>query len=194
MKIIIKDIKQENLEDIPRPCRGCLYWEFPRDFERLRQQKKTELAEKKKKEWFVETLREFGNCGKIVYQDKMPIGYAQFAPISCLPQASNYESGPSGRIEDNTVFLSCLYISEDRQRGKGIGMKLLDTVIADLRDRDFKAVETFARRGSANNPSGPIESYLKKGFKIKDETDLEFPLIRLEFQYLQEQRSPVRVN
>jgi ribosomal protein S18 acetylase RimI-like enzyme len=112
------------------------------------------LAEKKK-EWFVETLREFGNCGKIVYQDKMPIGYAQFAPISCLLQASNYESGPPGRIEDNTVFLSCLYISEDRQRGRGIGMKLLDTVIADLRDRDFKAVETFARRGSANNPSDP---------------------------------------
>ena len=69
-----------------------------------------------------------------------------------------------------------------------------DAVIADLRDRGFKAVETFARRGFANNPSGPIELYLKKGFKIKDETDLEFPLIRLEFQYLQEQRSPVRVD
>lgn len=194
MEIIIKDITQQNLEDIPRPCRSCLYWELPEDFERLRQKKKPQLAEEKKKGWFIKTLTEFGNCGKIVYQDKTPIGYAQFAPLSCLPQASNYESGPPGRIEDNTVFLSCLYISEDRQRGKGIGGKLLDTVIADLRDRSFKAVETFARRGSANNPSGPIELYLKKGFKIKDETDLEFPLIRREFQYLQEQRSPVRVD
>ena len=81
MKITIKDITEENLGDIPGPCRGCLYWELPEDFERLRQQKKTELAEKKK-EWFVETLREFVNCGKIVYQNKMPIGYAQFAPLS----------------------------------------------------------------------------------------------------------------
>jgi ribosomal protein S18 acetylase RimI-like enzyme len=181
MKITIKDITQENLGDIPRPCRGCPYWELPEEFERLRQQKKPQLAEEKKEERFIESLTEFGNCGKIVYQDKTPIGYAQYAPLSCLPQASNYESGPPRRIEDNTVFLSCLYISEDKQCGKGIGVKLLDAVIVDLRDRVFKAIETFARRGSANNPSGPIELYLKKGFKIKDEIDLEFHLVKLEF-------------
>jgi len=181
MKITIRDITQENLGDIPRPCRGCLYWELPEDFERLRQQKKPQLAEEKKKEWFIETLTEFGNCGKIVYQDKMPIGYGQFAPLSCLPQTSSYESGPPGRIEDGTVFVSGLYISEEKQRGKRVGTKLLDAIIADLRNRGFEAVETIARRGSANNPSGPIGLYLKKGFRIKDETDQEFPLVRLEF-------------
>ncbi len=181
MKIIIKDITQQNLEEIPRPCRSCLYWELPEDFKRLRQQKKPQLAEEKKKEWFIKILAEFGNCGKIVYQDKIPIGYAQFAPLSRLPQASSYESGPPGRIEDNTVFISCLYISEEKQRGKGIGVKLLNTIVRDLRNRGFKAVETFARRGSANNPSGPIELYLKRGFRIKDETDPEFPLVRREF-------------
>lgn len=139
------------------------------------------MAEEKKKEWFIKNLRTFGNCGKIVYEDKTPIGYAQYAPVSHFPQAKSYKSGRPERIEDGTVFISCLYIGEEKQRGKGIGMKLLDAVIADLRDRGFKAVETFARRGSANNPSGPIELYLKKGFKIKDEIDLEFPRVRLEF-------------
>ncbi|MFQ5758444.1 MAG: GNAT family N-acetyltransferase [Candidatus Bathyarchaeia archaeon] len=180
MKIVIKGITRENLNDIPRPCRGCLYWEFPEDFEKLHQHKKTELAEEKKKEWFMKTLREFGNCGKIVYQDKTPIGYAQYAPSSRLPQASNYKFGPPGRIEDGTVFLSCLYISEERQRGKGMGTKLLNSIITDLRDRGFKVVETFALRGSPNNPSGPIEPYLKRGFQIEDETNPDFPLVRLE--------------
>jgi len=181
MKVTIRDITEENLGDIPRPCRGCLYWELPEDFEKLRQQKKPQLAEEKKKEWFTKTLREFGNCGKIVYRDKMPIGYAQYAPVSHLPQARSYKSGRPERIEDRTVFISCLYISEEEDRGKGIGMKLLNTVVMALRNRGFKAVETFARRGSANNPSGPIELYLKKDFKIKDETDPEFPLVRREF-------------
>jgi GNAT superfamily N-acetyltransferase len=180
MKIVIKDITREKLDDIPEPCRGCLYWEFPEDFEKLRQQKRPELAAERKREWFVKTLREFGNCGKIVYKNNVPVGYAQYAPFSRLPQASNYKSGPTGRIEEGTVFLSCLYVSEERERGKGIGMKLLNAIIPDLRDRGFKAIETFAGRGSANNPSGPIELYLKRGFEIKDETNREFPLVRLE--------------
>jgi len=182
MKVVIKDITRENLDDIPEPCRGCLYWEFPEDFEKLRQQKRPELATKRKREWFILTLEKFGNCGKIVYRDKVPVGYAQYAPFSRLPQASNYNYGPLRRIEEGTVFLSCLYISEESQRGKGIGTRLLNTIIADLRDRGFKAVETFAQRGSANNPSGPIELYLKRGFQIKDETNPEFPLVRLELR------------
>ena len=181
MKITIKSITQENLGDIPRTCRGCLYWEFPEAFEEILQQKRYELAEEKKREWFIRTLREFGNCGKIVYQNKASIGYAQYAPVSNLPQAENYKSGPLGRIEDGTVFLSCLYISEEKQRKRGAGTELLNAVITDLKVRGFRAIETFARRGSANNPSGPVEFYLKRGFQIKDETDREFPLVRLEF-------------
>ncbi|MDH5780776.1 MAG: GNAT family N-acetyltransferase [Candidatus Bathyarchaeota archaeon] len=111
----------------------------------------------------------------------MPIGYDQFAPLSCLPQTSSYESGPLGRIEDGTAFVSCLHISEEKQRGKRVSTRLLDAIIADLRNRGFEAVEAIARRGSANNPSGPIGLYLKRGFKIKDETDPEFPLVRREF-------------
>jgi len=178
MKAVVKSITRENLDDIPEPCRSCVYWEFPEDSEKAKLLK-SELV-KKKKEWFLQTLREFGNCGKIAYQNKAPVGYAQYAPFNRLPQASNYKSGPLGRIENGTVFLSCLYISEERQRGKGVGTKLLNTIITDLRDRGFKAIETFALRGSPNNPSGPIEFYSKKGFHIKDETNPEFPLVKLE--------------
>ena len=179
MKTVIRNITPENLDDIPRPCRGCLYWEFPEEFDRLRQQK-PDSAEEKKKAWFVETLRTFGDCGKIVYLDKTPIGYAQYAPFTSLPQARNYKSLQPEQMEAGTVFVSCLYITEETQRGTGVGTRLLQSTLSNLRRRGFQVVETFARRGSDNNPSGPIELYLKHGFRIEDETDPEFPLVRLE--------------
>jgi hypothetical protein len=51
------------------------------------------------------------------------------------------------------------------------------SIIADLRKRMIKAVETFARKGKPNNPSGPVEFYLRDGFRIHKK-DVEFPLIR----------------
>lgn len=64
-------------------------------------------------------------------------------------------------------------------RGKGPGKGLLDKVITDLRKRGFKAVETFARKDSANNPSGPIEFYLRGGFHVEEEINSDFALVRL---------------
>ena len=178
MKAVVKDITRENLDDIPEPCRSCVYWEFPEDSEKAKLLK-SELV-RKKKEWFLQTLREFGNCGKIVYYNNSAVGYAQYAPATRLPNIESYESELVGRLEGGTIFLSCLYISEKALRGRGIGMKLLESIISDLKKRGFKAVETFARKGASNNPSGPFELYLKKGFRIKDETNPEFPLVKLE--------------
>jgi len=180
MEIAIRNITRDNLGDIPGPCKKCLYWEFPEDLEKLSQQEDSGSAEAKKRAWFVKTLRTFGDCGKIVYQGKTPIGYAQYAPFTSLPQARNYKSLQLEQLEAGAVFISCLYITEETQRGTGVGTRLLQSVLSNLRRRGFQVVETFARRGSANNPSGPIEIYLKNGFRIKDETDPEFPLVRLE--------------
>ncbi len=56
---------------------------------------------------------------------------------------------------------------------------MLRAILEELRGRRVAAVETFARKGSAENPSGPVEFYLKHGFRILRE-DPEFPLLRLE--------------
>lgn len=180
MKPIIKDITESNLNDIPEPCRSCLYWSFPEEFEWTKREvsKYRQRFEAKKKQWILQTLKEFGSCGKILYHNNVPIGYAEFGPSSYFPQIKEYKSQPVGKIEEGIVFLSCLFICEKNLRGHGLGEKLFDSVIADLKRRGFKVVETFALRGSPNNPSGPIEFYLKKGFHIKDETSPEFPLVR----------------
>ena len=185
MEVLIRDITAENLSDIPEGCRSCIYWEYPEDFEKTRvmeQNKKLQLCVEKKKNWFLETLKEFGNCGKIVYYKDKPIGYAQYAPFTRLPQTKNYESKHLGKTDEGVIFLSCLYISDESMLGKGVGTQLLKFVISDLKKRRFKAIETFARSGSSNNPSGPIELYLKEGFYIKEELGPEYALARLDLQ------------
>jgi len=184
MDIVIEDITESNLKDIPAACRGCVYWEFPEEFdkameEKTRTQKQAEFEEKKR-EWFTRTLKEFGACGKIVHYEGKPVAYAQFAPSERLPNTSHYQSQPLGKLEEGVVFISCLYIVDEALRGKGLGETLLKNIIEDLRGRGFKAVETFARRGNPENPSGPFEFYLKNGFYVRNEANPEFPLVRLD--------------
>jgi len=182
IEIQIVDIKEENLQDIPASCRGCVYWEFPKEFEKTSQERKETQAnpalEEKKREWFVKTLNEFGTCGKIVYSNDNVVGYAQYAPAQRLPQIAEYKSKDIGKIENGVVFLSCLLISDEKFRGMGIGGRVLEDIMEDLRRRGFKAIETFARRGNTNNPSGPMNFYIKHGFHVKDQANPEFPLMR----------------
>jgi len=178
----IGDITEVNLKDIPASCRGCVYWEFPEEFEKTRTEKteaqKLELEEEKR-EWFVQTMKDFGICGKIAYLEGKPVAFAQFAPSARLPSISAYESKPVSKMEEGVVFLSCLYIADKTLRGRGLGETLLQNIIDDLKRRGFKAVETFARRGDPNNPSGPLEFYIKNGFTFKDKTNPDRPLMRL---------------
>lgn len=178
VEIDIEDIDESNLKDIPEPCRGCVYWEFPEEFEKGKDPKKKAVCEVKKREWFKLSMKEFGTCGKIVYHNDKPIAYAQFASSWLLPRSGKFDSKEVGKMEEGVVFLSCLYITDKSMRGKGIGERLLQNIIEDLRRRGFKAIETFASRSETNNPSGPMEFYIRNGFHIKDKTNPEFPLMR----------------
>ncbi|MEM3443089.1 MAG: GNAT family N-acetyltransferase, partial [Candidatus Bathyarchaeia archaeon] len=118
----------------------------------------------------------FGSCIKIAFLNDVSVGFMQFAPAKYFPRVKEYSGcAPS----EDAVFIACLYIPNKELRGKGFGTKMLENLIWELKKREFKALETFARRSSENNPSGPLELYLKFNFKIKCESD-DFPLVRLE--------------
>jgi GNAT superfamily N-acetyltransferase len=183
MRLVVKDVSAANLHDIPEPCRGCIYWEFPEKFDKAKEEKtsseKRADSERKKLEWFARTMRKFGTCGKIAYYDGKPVAYAQFAPSKRLPNTNHYESYSIDKLKEGVVFLSCLYVTCKELRRKGIGETLLKNIINDLRGRGFKAIDTFARSGNPENPSGPLEFFIKNGFIVKDQTNPEFPLVRL---------------
>ena len=174
MEIEILDLTEENLRDAPG-CKYCIYWEFPEECIDPAKKKKEDLIQKKL-EWLRDTNRLFSNCGKILYVDGKAVGYAQYAPHKFLPRVADYPAGPPSK---DAVLISCLFIPHKEFRRSGLGSKLLQSIIDDLRSRGIKTCETFARKGNPNNPSGPVEFYLKNGFIIYNDDD-EFPLMRLE--------------
>ena len=169
----IESVNKNNFGDIPNPCRQCLYWQTSEPFDEKKL--KPEIAQKKR-EWFNKVAKEFGSCIKIVYFNNVPIGLIQYAPAKFFPRVKEYAAGPPS---EDAVFIACLYITNKEVRGKGLGTKMLENFLVEIKERGFKAVETFARKSSVNNPSGPLKLYLKHGFKIKNDKD-DFPLVRLE--------------
>ncbi len=169
----IEDVTNNNFEEIPVPCRYCLYWQTSNAFNM--ETLKPEI-ESKKRDWFEKVVKEFGNSMRIVYFSNVPMGFIQYATPRFLSRTNTYISGPPS---EDAVFLACLYIVNKEARGKGFGTRMLQSVIAEVKERGFKAIETFARKDSPNNPSGPLKLYLKNGFKIKKEKD-DYPLVRLE--------------
>jgi GNAT superfamily N-acetyltransferase len=167
----------ENLRDLPvfrlfpYSCRYCVYWESAGDFD---EKVARDEAERIKLEWVRSVLNVFGGCGLIAYQNADPVGYAEYAPPRFFARIKEYASGPPS---EDAVFLACLYIPRRELRGLGIGKFLLSAVESDLRARGYKAIETFARKGSESSPAGPLEFYLKHGFSVKRDRD-DFPLVR----------------
>jgi len=172
----IEKVDRNNFKDIPSPCKYCLYWQtiLPFDEKMLKPE-----IEREKQEWFKKVIREFGNCAFIAYSSGVPIGFIQYASIGFFPRVEEYASGPPS---EDAVFLACLYIANKEARRKGLGTAMLKELLAKLRTRKFEAVETFAGKKSEINPSGPIELYLKNGFKIKNDKD-DFPLVRFDFKH-----------
>lgn len=181
MNTEIVDLTEENLRDVPEwpahpfSCKYCIYWEYPEECVDPVTKRKEEMFAKKLA-WLRRTLKDFGDCGKLLYVDGKGVGYAQYAPPGHLPNSAEYDSGPPS---DDAVLIACLFVAQEQYRGKGLGSKLLCSIVATLRGRGLKAIETFGRKGDPGNPSGPVEFYLRNGFKVHKD-DKEFPLLRLD--------------
>jgi len=103
------------------------------------------------------------------------VGYSQFCSPKHLPNAGAYACAPPSQ---EAMFVSCLFVGAD-ERNQGVGSALLRAVVSDVRMRGAPAVETLAGKNSPNNSSGPLEFWLKHGFRIVRE-DEDFALVRCE--------------
>lgn len=169
----IENVNEDNFKDIPGMCKYCLYWQASGAFGE--DMLKPEM-EREKRAWLNKVTKEFENCVKIAYFNNVPTGFMQCAPARFFPRAKEYVSGPPS---EDAILIACLYIPNKEARGKGIGTAMLKELLAELKTRKVKAVETFAGKSSENNPSGPLKLYLKHNFKTIREKD-GFPLLRLD--------------
>ncbi len=176
----VVDVSGVNYGDIPddyfthSSCRSCLYWEETQGSKG----RDPEERERFKRKWFNNASLVFGSCGKLVYHDGRVVAWAQYAPASTLAGAATHHSYPS----EDAYLITCLAVAPD-WRGRGLGKTLLKAIVEELQLRGVRAVETFARKGGSNNPSGPVELYLQEGFKVKADDKL-FPLLRLDLPHV----------
>lgn len=89
---------------------------------------------------------------------------ALLGPAQSFPKIAEYGVG----LDPDACFLACLYVWPDF-RGRGLGRALLGAVVDRARNTGFRSVATLARRGSENNPSGPLGFYLARGWSILSE-------------------------
>src|SRR5689334_3122785 len=173
----------DTLEDLPRPCRQCVYWELdPVAGERACASGDPGLE---KEAWVSQTLLEWGSCGKLVYVDGMPAGFVMFAPPAYVPRSLAFPTSP---VSPDAVLLTTARVVA-AFAGGGLGRMLLQGVARDLTKRGVKAIEAFgdAKFGddAPDEDSGgclaPADYFLSVGFKTV-RPHPRYPRLRLELR------------
>jgi GNAT superfamily N-acetyltransferase len=171
VRLEFEDLDTRHIDELAELCGGCVYWEFPRAFDERVGADKARLMKAK---WICCNTAEFP-VGRVALSAGRLTGFVQFGPPELYPRRLEYDSGPVG---DDALFIACLFVDPDDRR-KGIARRLLAEATEVGRGIGYAALETFARRGSANNPSGPLGLYEACGFAVVRDAP-EFPLVRRE--------------
>jgi hypothetical protein len=171
----------DTLEDLPRRCRQCVYWELdPVAAERACAAGDTALE---KEAWVSQALLEWGSCGKLVYVDGMPAGFAMFAPPAYVPRSMAFPTSP---ISADAVLLMAAHVVTSFGGG-GLGRMLIQGVARDVTKRGIKAIEAFGDAKFGDDVDeltgclAPADFYLAVGFKTV-RAHPRFPRLRLELR------------
>ena len=171
----------DTLEDLPRRCRQCVYWELdPVAADRACAAGDTALE---KEAWVSQALLEWGSCGKLIYVDGMPAGFAMYAPPAYVPRSMAFPTSP---ISADAVLLMAAHVVSSFGGG-GLGRMLIQGVARDVTKRGIKAIEAFGDAKFGDDVDeltgclAPADFYLAVGFKTV-RPHPRFPRLRLELR------------
>ena len=166
----------DNLSDLPKRCRGCVFWELdPVSGEAATSAGRSEVE---KEAWISAVLLEWGSCGRVVYVDEAAAGFVLYAPPAYVPRSFAFPTSP---VSPDAVQLMTAFLLPEF-RGQGLGRVMVQAVAKDLLQRGFKAMEAF---GDARwrEPACllPAEHLLAVGFKTV-RPHPRHPRLRLELR------------
>jgi len=126
-----------------------------------------------------------GSYAKVLLADdgegERAVAYAQFGPLSAYPRAMRTrELYPRLPQSPPPAVITCI-ASTAEARGKGLALRLVEAVCADLAGRGFSAVEAYpepARSPDATSAATPT-FWLRAGFSVAVD-DERFPVVRRE--------------
>ena len=175
----LANLTLDNLDDLPRRCRRCVFWELDPIARQVAEESgDTELE---KEAWLSATLLDWGSCGKIVYVDSLAAGYVLYAPPAYVPRSLAFPTSPAAA--DAVLLITADVLPEFR--GGGLGRMLVQAAARDLSRRGIKAIEAFgdARSGDENVTSCIVAAdyLLAVGFKTV-RPHHRFPRLRLDLK------------
>lgn len=165
-------ITLDNVGDLPGPCRDCVFWELGPRLGGARD------GAEQKQAWVARLLLEWGSCGRIVYVDGEPAGYALYAPPAYVPRSSAFPTSPAGA--DSVLLMTAQILPEFA--GAGLGRIVLQDVARDLTRRGVKALEAFGdRRDEGPGCLLPSAYLLAVGFTLV-RAHPRYPRLRLDLR------------
>jgi len=186
----LANITLDNLDDLPKRCRRCVFWELdPVSRSRAEEAGDTEFE---KEAWVSATLLEWGGCGKVIYVDGAAAGFVLFAPPAYVPRSIAFPTSP---VSPDAVLLMTAHIVEEFA-GQGLGRVLVQAVAKDLLRRGVRAIEAFGDAQSGPERVGhcivPADYLLAVGFKTVRHHH-RWPRLRLELKNAVTWREDVEV-
>lgn len=173
----IRDLTPANLEDVPQPCRACVFWELaPGDRAMCVSREDSEFE---KEAWCTEVSFTAGSCGKVVYLDDRPVGYALFGAPDVFSGAGVFPA----KVSKDAMLLAVAYVLPEAG-GWGIGKAMVQAILAEAKRRGKRAVEAFGDRRWEHPTCILPASFLEVvGFRVKRDHP-RFPLMRIDVRAL----------
>ncbi|MFE2531872.1 GNAT family N-acetyltransferase [Streptomyces sp. NPDC059371] len=166
----------DNLPDLPKRCRTCVFWELDPVSGEAALKAGTSTVEKEA--WISSVLLDWGSCGRVAYVDEVPVGYVLYAPPAYVPRSTAFPTSP---VAPDAVQLMTSFIMPGYQ-GQGLGRVLVQTVAKDLLRRGFKAIEAFGdARWKEPACVLPADHLVAVGFKTV-RPHPRYPRLRLELR------------
>ena len=183
-------VDEANFDDIPAPaqpgarCQTCDYWERI-DGGREAPEGNNAARANLKRGRLLSGRAVSGSYAMLAYQAdavaRVPIGFAQFGPLSAYPRAQSIRDRYPQLPESPAPWvITCLQVSGDARAVAGA--VLLEAVCSELDGRGITAVEAYPEGGAADAwlPSpGPASVYEAAGFE-RLAGDERFPVYRRE--------------
>jgi len=170
----------DNLDDLPSVCRSCVFWEL----DPVRRERALAAGETacEKEAWVSRVLLEWGSCGRILYVDDEPAGYALYAPPAYVPGAAAFPTAP---VSEDAVLLATVMVRPEHAGG-GLGRVLVQAVVKDVLSRgDIRALEAFGDHRAVGLDEHacvvPVEFLLRVGFKTH-RAHPRYPRLRMDMR------------
>lgn len=176
----LRPLTLDDIGRLPAGCDSCAFWESEsRQERRCGAVCDTEVV----RQWYLRVSDEWGECGRVAYEDDEVIGFIKYAPSGYFPQAKTFPVSPA---DPNVPLISCMHVTPEA-RHHGLGTVMLRAALGDLVLRGERRVEAFASVTKPSPAEEPpllgIDFLLRNGFTVS-QPHPQYPLLKLDLRSL----------